>query len=148
MSDPEIRLERTSKAPVDRLWETLVRPALWWGEDVLLEPRPGGLFHEPWRDVEGQHHTRGKVLEIEPPRLLRLSWRDDDWDFGTQVRFSLSGKGEGSRILMCHSGWQAAPEPRQAGLLDDHRGGWNHHLGNLVACAEQRSSTLKDEVGA
>lgn len=94
MSDPEIRLERTSKAPVDRLWETLVRPALWWGEDVLLEPRPGGLFHEPWRDVEGQHHTRGKVLEIEPPRLLRLSWRDDDWDFGTQVRFSLSGKGK------------------------------------------------------
>jgi uncharacterized protein YndB with AHSA1/START domain len=135
MSDPEIRLERSCGVAADRLWDVLVRPALWWGEDILLEPRPGGRFHEPWRDGDGQHHTRGTVLEIAPPRRLRLSWRDDDWDFGTEVTFEISEAGEGSLLQLRHTGWQAAPEDRRAGLLEDHRGGWAHHLGNLIACA-------------
>jgi len=137
MSEADIRLEKPCGVPVARLWETLLRPALWWGEDVLLEPRPGGTFHEPWRDAAGQHHTRGDVLEIVAPSLLCLSWRDDDWSFGTQVSFALSEAGEGSLLRLRHSGWEAAPDDRRPGLLDDHRGGWAHHLRNLAACAER-----------
>jgi len=137
MGDPEIRLEWPCGAAVERLWHVLVRPALWWGEDVLLEPRPGGAFHEPWRDGEGQHHTHGEIMEIDPPRQLRLSWRDEDWRFGTEVVFALSQTGGGSLIRLCHCGWQAAPAAQRARLVAAHRGGWDFHLGNLVACAER-----------
>lgn len=136
MSDPDIRLERASSAPVERLWEVLVHPALWWGEDVVLEPRPGGAFHEPWRDALGQQHTRGSVLDIAPPHRLCLSWRDDDWTFETAVRFALRAEGGGSRVDLCHSGWQAAPDAHRAKLLNAHRDGWTYHLANLASCAE------------
>lgn len=139
MNDADILLERPCKVPVERLWETLLRPDLWWGDEVRLEPNEGGLFHEPWRDASGQHHTRGEVLEIAPPRLLRLSWRDDDWDFGTEVGFTLAMSGEGSLLRLRHSGWHGAPAALQGKLVGDHRVGWSHHLGNLIACAERRA---------
>lgn len=137
MNEPDIRLERPCAVPVALLWNTLLRPELWWGEAVRLEAREGGLFHEPWRDGAGQHHTRGEVIEIVPPRCLTLSWRDDDWTFGTKVRFGLVPAGEGSLLQLHHSGWQAAPVDRRDQLLDDHRSGWSYHLGNLTACAER-----------
>jgi len=137
MNEANILLARKCGVSEARLWETLVRPDRWWGKDIRLEAVEGGLFHEPWRDAAGQHHTRGEVLEIEPPRLLRLSWCDDDWDFGTEVCFSLAPDGEGCLLRLRHSGWHAAPAARQQQLVDDHRGGWSHHLGNLIDCAER-----------
>jgi len=136
MSDREIFLECASTASAEGLWRTLVTPALWWGEGVRLEARIGGDFHEPWRDASGEHHTRGKVLEIDPPRCLRLSWRDDDWAFGTEVTFTLHPDGDGCRLELRHSGWQDAPEAGCRELIGNHRAGWRYHLKNLIACAE------------
>ncbi|WP_422377285.1 SRPBCC family protein [Roseibium sp.] len=137
MGELVIELEQACRSPVDGLWATLLTPSLWWGEGVLLEPHSGGAFHEPWRDAEGEHHTRGQVLAIEAPSRLRLSWRDDDWDFDTRVSFSLSGDATGSRIELRHEGWQHAAAERQVPLMHAHRGGWAMHLRNLVEHAEQ-----------
>ncbi|WP_299473794.1 SRPBCC domain-containing protein [uncultured Roseibium sp.] len=136
MRDHELTLEQSCTAPAARVWDILVRPNLWWGDDVLLEPHAGGAFHEPWRDKHGQHHTRGRVQEIEVPRLLRLSWRDDDWPFETEVSLQLVERGEGSLIVLAHRGWSGAPETLRAELVSAHRGGWQHHLKNLSARAE------------
>ncbi len=137
MRDPEIRLNRDCAVSTERLWEVLVTPSLWWGAEVRLEPRAGGVFHEPWRDSAGAHDTRGEVVAYEPSRRLGLSWRDDDWTFDTHVTFELAEKGEGSRLLLCHGGWKDAPQHLQDRLLSSHRQGWTHHLDNLVACAER-----------
>lgn len=137
MSGVQINLEKDCGAPATRLWNVLIEPGLWWGEDVLLEPRPGGRFHEPWQDDTGQHHTRGRVLEIEPNTLLRLSWQDDDWTFRTEVQFRIEGQERRARIHLAHSGWQDAPEDLRSKLIDDHRGGWSYHLTNLVSAAEK-----------
>jgi uncharacterized protein YndB with AHSA1/START domain len=136
MSDREIFLECACAASAEDLWRALVSPLLWWGEGVRLDARAGGDFHEPWRDASGEHHTRGKVLEIAPPHRLHLSWRDDDWSFGTEVTFSLHPDGEGCRLELLHAGWQDAPEEERGRLIDNHRAGWRYHLKNLVACAE------------
>lgn len=137
MSEAEIRLERDSAVVVERLWEVLVTPSLWWGRDVRLEPHASGAFHEPWRDGGGAHHTRGKVLIWQAPHELCLSWRDDDWSFGTRVSFVLARSGQGSRLELCHGGWRDAPEHLREGLLSSHRQGWAFHLDNLVACADR-----------
>ncbi|GAB4534098.1 MAG: hypothetical protein Tsb0019_35800 [Roseibium sp.] len=140
MSGTEIFLECACAASAERLWRVLVSPSLWWGEGVRLDARAGGDFHEPWRDASGEHHTRGKVLEIEPPRRLRLSWGDDDWSFVTQVTFTLHPEGDGCRLDLRHAGWQDAPADGRRKLTDNHRAGWRFHLKNLIACAEGRLS--------
>lgn len=142
MGELVIQLERSCAAPVEQLWSALVTPKVWWGEGVLLDPCQNGAFHEPWQDADGEHHTRGQVLAIEAPSCLRLSWRDDDWDFDTQVTFSLAREATGSRIELRHEGWQNAAADCQEQLLQAHRGGWAIHLGNLVAYAEQSASAV------
>lgn len=137
MSDVEIDLEVTCAVPSDRLWDVLLKPELWWGEDILLEARPGGQFHEPWHDKEGQHHTLGRVMEVSRGSLLRLSWADDDWTFRTEVQFLIDAAGNGSTLALCHRGWQDAPPDHRATLLDNHRKGWAYHLGNLLSAAEK-----------
>ncbi|MBG6203211.1 uncharacterized protein YndB with AHSA1/START domain [Labrenzia sp. EL_13] len=138
MRDDAITLERSCAVPADRVWETLIRPVLWWGDDVVLEPFEGGRFHEPWRDGVGQHHTRGRVVKINPPRLLQLSWKDDGWSFETDVAVRLLENGNGCRIVLTHRGWNGAPESDRARLVAAHLGGWKHHLGSLASCAETR----------
>ncbi len=140
MQDLEILLEKTCGAPVSRLWEVLIMPASWWGSDVRLDPQPGGLFHEPWRDEAGPHHTRGKVLKCDAPHLISLSWRDDDWSFSTQVTLRLSECGVGSTLQLHHTGWEAAPASARNALLDGHLRGWAFHLENLVAQAGRGSA--------
>lgn len=136
MRDHMIRLDRSCRAPVATLWATLLAPQDWWGKEVLLEPHAGGSFHEPWRDADGLHHTKGQVLDLEAPTRLRLSWQDEDWDFTTEVTFTLSAEDGGSRLELCHDGWHAAASDAQDRLVAAHQRGWAFHLGNLVACAE------------
>ena len=139
MSDNRIELEQSCAASPEEVWRMLVDPERWWGEGIELEPYVGGLFHEPWQDSSGEHHTRGQVTELETNRLLKLSWRDDDWSFETAVEIRLREEGKGCGILLTHSGWANAPEGARSRLTSSHRAGWEHHLGNLSACAEAQS---------
>jgi len=146
MSVVQIDLEMACAAPAEHLWEVLLTPRLWWGEDVLLEPVRGGRFYEPWRDADGAHHTRGTVLLIEPPKRLSLSWRDDDWAFSTEVRFAIEPEGPGSRIRLCHTGWETAPRDRRTALIKAHHAGWAHHLGNLTSCAARSHQDHQEQM--
>ena len=139
MSVVQIDLARDCGAPAERLWDVLVTPRLWWGENVILDPVQGGKFYEPWQDASGQHHTHGRVVSIEAPEQLGLRWWDADWSFETNVSFQILELGQGSRIRLVHAGWQAAPEALRRWLVDAHKQGWTHHLGNLVARAEWRN---------
>ena len=136
----EIRLEQRVAAPPARVWEALIRPGLWLNDRVTLEPRIGGQFFEPRNDGVVEHRTFGTISQMEPPHLLSMSWEDEDWDFETEVAFSIIADSEGSLITLRHTGWQGAPEAERAQLIDDHRSGWTRHLRALAASAESMIS--------
>lgn len=138
----EIRLEQQVAASPSRVWEALIRPGLWLGGGVTLEPRIGGRFFEPWNDGVVEHRTFGTITQMEPPQLLSMSWEDEDWDFETAVTVSIVADGDGSLISLRHGGWEEAPEVERAKMIADHRSGWMRHLKKLGACAE--SMTDKD----
>ena len=70
-----MRVERSIELPVesDRVWEALVDDELrsdWLGDDVSLDPEPGGAL-----DVrDGDEHRVGVVERVEPGRRLGLRW--------------------------------------------------------------------------
>ncbi|WP_305983709.1 SRPBCC domain-containing protein [Roseibium sp. MMSF_3544] len=137
MHDDSLMLEQVCAARSERVWDVLIRPELWWGSDIVLEACVGGRFHEPWHDSEGQHHTRGRVIEIDAPRLLKLSWKDDDWSFETMVAIRLAAQGERCRIVLTHSGWNSTAAGDRERLRTAHLRGWTHHLANLAAGVEK-----------
>lgn len=131
----DITLEQWTSAPPPLVWAALTRPALWWNNGVTLDPRIGGHFFEPWSDGVVSHRTTGTITELDPPRLLSLTWRDDDWGFETNVAFTMTSREGGTLISLRHSGWEGASAEEQAQLVPDHRHGWLGHLRNLAACA-------------
>jgi uncharacterized protein YndB with AHSA1/START domain len=140
-----VELEIVIGAPVERVWQALVRAehrAAWWSY-LELDPRPGGVVVERWRNGAGREVTTGgQVVELEPPRRLRCTWRDDDWPAFTEVEFDLRSESETTRVNVRHVGWERLGGDG-ARLAAAHRIGWRLHLENLKAFAESHAG-LRD----
>lgn len=131
----EVRLQQEVAAPPARVWEALIRPAL-WNDKVTLEPTIGGGFFEPWTSGGVEHRTIGTITAVERPHLLAMSWKDVDWTFETAVTITIAGEQDKTLVSLRHRGWESSPADERSRLLADHRDGWSEHLKNLAACAE------------
>ena len=116
-------------APQERVWSLIVEVegrARWWPY-LELDASSGGRMEERWNDVV----TTGEVLEVDPPRLLRLSWRDDGWPSTTEVELRLESEQGATRVTVRHSGWERLPDAEA--LVAAHRTGWRAHLADLAS---------------
>lgn len=100
-------------ASPSHVWDCLTRSKnihQWWSNRVKLEPHLGGCFEEPWENNQGQTVvTRGKVLVIQSPRKLMLSWADEDWITETQVTFLLDSSENSTLLTLLHEGSEHFP---------------------------------------
>jgi uncharacterized protein YndB with AHSA1/START domain len=134
MSDVTDRIEReiTIAAPVERVWELITQPehvGRWFGDaGAEIDLRPGGAVRVHWADYE----LVGEVERVEPMTLFSWRWKQQDAG-ATLVEFALAATGEGTRLHVTESGWNAldtAPETRK-GWYDSHLDGWRIELGHL-----------------
>jgi uncharacterized protein YndB with AHSA1/START domain len=124
-------------APRDRVWRALTEEeqvAEWWGGYVSLDARPGGRLTERWTDAGGREVvTIGEVVRLTAPRMLELTWADDDWDESTCVLFRLEEAADATRLTLEHSGWEAFSSSLREELISAHASGWFQHMANLAA---------------
>jgi uncharacterized protein YndB with AHSA1/START domain len=116
-------------APPQRVWWWITDAegrAAWWPY-LDLDARPGGRMEERWNDVV----TAGEVVEVDPPRLLRLTWKDGGWPAATEVELRLEPEQGATRVSVRHSGWAALPDA--GSLVAAHRAGWKLHLDDLAS---------------
>ncbi|MFF4660822.1 SRPBCC domain-containing protein [Streptomyces sp. NPDC001381] len=110
--------------------------ARWWGPDGFTIPavesdlRPGGAYRIDMRPPEGAlFHLAGEFLDVDPPRLLRYTFRweePDPEDRETVVTLELRDLGEGAAGLVLTQG-EFATERRRA----LHEEGWTQSFGKL-----------------
>jgi uncharacterized protein YndB with AHSA1/START domain len=133
-----VELEIAIQASVETVWQAVVSAEHrrgWWSY-LELDPRPGGLVIERWRDDAGREvTTAGQVLELESPRRLRCTWGDDDWSAATELELDLRGEGATTHVRLRHVGWERLGADG-ARLAAAHRAGWQRHLENLTAFVE------------
>lgn len=125
-------------APREDAWQLLTEPRhirAWWGGHVSLDPRPAGALREVWSDGARDVVTAGLVRRILPPRLLAMSWADDDWPGETEVSFALTEKDAATELVLVHSGWDIHPQEKRKGLIEAHAQGWAGHLQRLTRYA-------------
>jgi uncharacterized protein YndB with AHSA1/START domain len=106
-----------------------VKMMKWKGTDVMLDPRPGGVYRV---NVTGSETVVGEYVEITPHSRIVFTW---GWDKGpvlpgsTTVEVNLIPEGEGTLLKLRHLGLDAEGQA-------SHVVGWDHFLPRLVLAAE------------
>jgi uncharacterized protein YndB with AHSA1/START domain len=133
-------------APVDRVWELVTEAehlGRWFGDagaDVDL--RPGGAMELRWSEHGA---SRGLVETVERPRLFAFRWApfkdpggvEPSDDNSTRVEFTLSEEGDGTRLRVVESGFDAlaTSEEQRRRNHEGNTEGWRLELGELQTYA-------------
>lgn len=136
----ELRFERLLPAPVETVWAYLIDPDLRarWFMGGPTELRVGGAIglrmdHDNLSDDDVPTPERyaayigtsweERIVAIDPPTLLAFTW--EEGKAGT-VTFELSAEGDGTRLVLTHSGLRGRDD------AVDFGGGWHSHLAVLA----------------
>ena len=143
----ELTLERTIRAPREKVFDAFVTPALmkaWMCPrgmtipEVSADPRPGGRYSVTMLARDGDRHTAAGVYqEITRPERLVYTWQ---WqgegmpNVETLITVSFTERDGATEVRMTHSGFP------DTGLRDAHNSGWNSSLNALVEQFDDRGT--------
>jgi uncharacterized protein YndB with AHSA1/START domain len=141
-----VRFERLLPGPIERVWEYLTdsgKRARWLAAGPM-DLRPGGEMELVWRNGDlagpdqpvppeferfaGEHRMKGRILRVEPPRLLVHSWDED-----SEVVYELAERGD--KVLLTLTNRRLPNRAEMVGVS----GGWHTHLEMLAADLEGRA---------
>jgi uncharacterized protein YndB with AHSA1/START domain len=128
--------------PPAKVWRVLTEPALM---DTWLMPNEGfaavvgtrfRFVTEPVAQTNFSGVVDCEVLEIDPGRLLRISWSSVGTALDSTVTWQLVPEGTGTRMLLTHAGFDL-DDPEQARAFEIMNGGWRSHvLRRMIAALE------------
>jgi uncharacterized protein YndB with AHSA1/START domain len=134
--------------PLDRVWRALTDHEEFgaWFRVRLDGPFATGEVSRGRIAYPGYEHLKweARVVAMEPPRLFAFTWHpyavDPDQDYSneppTRVEFRLEAAGEGTRLTVTESGFDALPAERRDEALRMNQGGWEQQVGNVKAHVE------------
>ncbi len=127
----EVTVEKTLAAPPEVVFSALTDPEQlkqWFGPSALIpttecenDLRDGGGYRMVMRMRDGSEVTiTGTYLEVNPYSRLRFtwSWDEKDEDLKTEVAISLTPHGEGTHLVLNHSGFRTEEDRAE------HNSGW------------------------
>lgn len=123
-----VRKEILINAPISKAWEYIIDPAkiAEWLMPNDFEPREGKEFS---LDCDEQGKISCVVKEIIPQRKLVYSFRSKVTKIDTLVTITLAKEGNGTRLILTHTGWEELP-PNEQGGSDLFDGAGAHHWEN------------------
>lgn len=127
---PVLRFERRLRHSPERVWRAVTDPAElrhWFPAEVEAELRVGApiRFTFPGEEPSSDDpHTRGEILEFDPPKVFAFRWSQD------VLRFELVPDGDGCLLVMSHTVGGGWPGRLTAGRS---AGGWDVCLDALEA---------------
>jgi Uncharacterized conserved protein len=142
-STDRIEKQVTFDAPRSRVWRALTDVAqfnTWFGVSLTAPFVRGAEVSGKMTIRKYEHVTLTIWIEtIEPERFFSFRWHpyaiEDGVDYAaeptTLVSFTLEELGEGTRLTIVESGFDAIPESRRAKAFSMNSGGWAGQAENL-----------------
>jgi uncharacterized protein YndB with AHSA1/START domain len=98
------------------------------GGDVVMDPRPDGLFYLGMLHGGRPRPHYGRYLRVEPPRLLEFTWVSEN-THGKEsvVTIEFAPRAGGTDVRLTHEG---LPDEKMAMA---HTQGWTYFLDTLAA---------------
>ena len=120
-------------ASPETVFRFFVEPAFmarWFGQQHILDPRPGGIFRV---EVTAGNIARGIYTEITPHRRIAFTWgwegRDDLPPGRSLVEIEFVAQNRGTLLRLRHSG---LPTMAEAPFTpEEHGERWASYLGRL-----------------
>lgn len=123
----------------ERVWRALTTEkdlGQWWNPGVILQPKVGGIFYEPWGDDQ---LATGSVTSLEIQKFIKFTWKEKYFkeDQRTNCEFSLKESAGKIILTVKHGGWESFEDKKQReDLIKGFQGGWEFFLGKLKAYVE------------
>jgi uncharacterized protein YndB with AHSA1/START domain len=139
-----IKKQVVLKAPIERVWRALSDQHEFgaWFRVLLDQPFVVGGASTGRMTYPGYEHVpwQARVTAVEPLRRLAFEWphMDDqqkvreDWPW-TLVEFTLEPEGEGTRLTIVESGFDALPPGARDSSFRLNERGWTEQVGNISA---------------
>lgn len=136
---PDLTIHKTLHvdAPVERAFDVFTNgmPA-WWplathslgSGSVAIRWEVGGIAVEAAGDAT---HEWFDVVEYDPPHAVGMRWRVSPESPATDLRVTFAPEGDGTRVELTHSGWQAYG-PNATESFGSYDEGWTTVLGHYV----------------
>ncbi|MDP4504324.1 SRPBCC family protein [Nonomuraea turcica] len=135
-----IRLDQFIAHPPAKVWRALTEPELvaQWLMPNDFKAEVGHRFTfrtQPKKQVGFDGIVHCEVLELEPEKLLKISWSDGkqaDWT----VTWRLEPEGKGTRLFLDHEGFDPGDELQQMSrrIMGS---GWPSHFRRVADLAAQ-----------
>lgn len=133
-SQQELKIEfeifiNASPAKVWTLMSSVDGMNQWLARNLVFEHRLGGRFEMKGNlPGEGPYRFTGEVVTLEPKRELAFTWKHDPedgtpWPVSTLVTLRLHPEGEGTRVTLTHTGFEALGETGKS-QYEGHIQGW------------------------
>ncbi|MNT63781.1 hypothetical protein D3C72_2016270 [compost metagenome] len=138
-----IEFDFVTKATAGEVWHALTdRDELenWWGEGVVLDPKAGGKFCEPWEDDDGARKMAiGKVKAAKANKEIVFTWVEKDWPKGseTECTFTIQDDGKLRKLSLKHVGWDSLPKDKRTSIIKDFKIGWGYHMKELKSYLDE-----------
>lgn len=117
------------RATPERVFRALTDKAeleKWFVKEAMIDLRVGGALRLFW-DPES---VEGTYLEVDAPHRVVFTWDERPAIAGvTTSAFTLTAEGDGTRLHLVHSGFDAGEEWDR--LLGNINGGWDEELENM-----------------
>jgi len=129
--------------PPAKVWRVLSEPDLlagWLMPHDGFAPVVGTRFAfrtEPVPQTSFSGLVQCEVLEVDPGRLLSISWSSEGTALDTVVTWRLVAEGTGTRLLLTQEGFDL-DDPDQARAFQIMNGGWRSHVFTRMVAALDR----------
>ena len=131
-------------ATLEKVWAAITEPALisqWFGRAEFAGSGAGAVGTLTWDD-HGSFPVR--IEAIDEPLSITYRWSNDaalgaipeslDESSSTVFTFTLEATDDGTQLTVVETGFENTTDA--LANLEDHRGGWNDELDELVALLE------------
>jgi uncharacterized protein YndB with AHSA1/START domain len=137
----QIERETVIAAPAERVWEVLTgaeHVGRWFSDaGAEIDLRPGGAMVLRWT----YGVARLRIVDVDPPRRFSYRWaamrehwgEEPDDRNSTLVEFTLESEGDGTRLRVVESGFEAleGTDEQRRSAFEQNTEGWERQLGNV-----------------
>lgn len=131
MSTQPFVIERVYAAPIQKVWEAITvkeKMKVWYFDLAEFKPEVGFEFEFTGGDENKQYLHLCRVTKVVEGKTIAYTWRYDGYEGESEVTWELFPEGEGTKLILTHSGLETFP-PLDAFKKENFAAGWTHITG-------------------
>jgi uncharacterized protein YndB with AHSA1/START domain len=132
MSTQPFVIERVYSAPIQKVWEAITvkeKMKEWYFDLAEFKPEVGFEFEFTAGDKDNfQYRHLCRVTKVVEGKTIAYTWRYDGYDGDSEVTWELFPEGNGTKLILTHSGLETFP-PLDSFKKENFVAGWTHITG-------------------